>query len=264
MRHMDMHTVKQVSDLAGVTPRTLHHYDEIGLLKPTRVEANGYRYYDERALLRLQQVLFFRELGLELDKIKQIMSKPDFDLVSALQVHRLRLQAKQLHTERLIRTVDATIMHLTGEVKMSEKKIFEGFNEEKQKEYEKQAIDNWGDGVKESIKLWNSYSKDEQQRILADGGRIFEEIAGQMVNGPQSDEVQAGLAKWHQHLRYFYEPTFDILRGLGNTYNENPDFNATFTAIHPDLPAFLQEAMNFYVDKLETEWLERELGILKE
>jgi DNA-binding transcriptional MerR regulator len=259
-----MYTVKQVSELAGVTPRTLHHYDEIGLLKPSRVESNGYRYYDEKALLRLQQILFFRELGFELDKIRQLMARKDFDLISALQSHRYRLQAKQLHTERLIRTVDATIMHLTGDVTMSEKKIFEGFSEEKQKEYEKQAIENWGDGVKQSIKLWNSYGKDEQQRILAESGVIFKEIADTMPQGPESEQTQAGLAKWHQHLRYFYEPTFDMLRGLGDMYNDHPDFNATFTAIDPGLPAFLKQAMNIYVDKLETEWLERELGILKE
>lgn len=155
-------------------------------------------------------------------------------------------------------------MHLMGEVKMSEKKIFEGFSEDKQKEYEKQAIENWGDGVKQSIKLWNSYGEDEQQRILAEGGKIFQEIAQQMLHGPESEQAQAGLAKWHQHLRYFYEPTFDILRGLGDMYSDHPDFNATFAAIDPNLPAFLKKAMNFYVDKLETEWLERELGILKE
>lgn len=94
MTQMGMYTVKQVSQMAGVTPRTLHHYDEIGLLKPTRVEANGYRYYDDKALLRLQQILFFREMDFELTKIKQIMAKPDFDLVSALQTHRYRLQAR--------------------------------------------------------------------------------------------------------------------------------------------------------------------------
>lgn len=258
------YTVKQLADLAGVTARTLHHYDEIGLLRPAELGANGYRYYDEQNVLRLQQILFFRELGLELDKIKAVMDKPDFDLISALQTHRYRLQAKQLHTERLMRTVDATIMHLTGDLKMSEKKMFEGFSEEKQKEYEKQAVENWGDTVKQSLKLWNSYGKDEQDRILAQGGEIFKEIAQLMPHGAKSAEVQAELAKWHQHLRYFYEPTFDILRGLGNSYNEHPDFKATFTAIDPGLPAFLQEAMNHYVDTLETEWLEKELGILKE
>jgi DNA-binding transcriptional MerR regulator len=258
------YTVKQLAEIAGVTTRTLHHYDQIGLLKPAEIAENGYRYYDEQNLLRLQQILFFRELGFELDKIKTVLEQAGFDLISALQTHRVRLQAKQLHLERLVRTVDATILHLTGEVKMSEKKIFEGFSEEKQKEYEKQAIENWGDGAKESIKLWNTYSKEEQQRILSESGQIFQDIAAQMQLGPASPEVQAGLARWHQHLRYFYEPTFDMLRGLGTTYNEHADFRATFAAINPGLPALLQEAMNHYVDKLETEWLERELGILKE
>lgn len=257
------YTVKQLAEIAGVTPRTLHHYDRIGLLKPASVNKNGYRHYNELSMLRLQQILFFRELGFELDKIKAILDQPDFDLVSALQTHRYQLQAKQLHLQRLIRTVDATTMHLLGEVKMSEKKMFEGF-EEKQKDYEKQAIENWGEGAQDSIKLWNSYSKEQQERILAAGGEIYQNIAAQMGHGPHSSEIQASLAQWHQHLRNFYEPSFDILRGLGDTYNEHPDFNATFIAIHPDLPAFLQQAINHYVDTLETEWLERELGILKE
>lgn len=258
------YTVKQVAELAGVTVRTLHHYDQIGLLRPEQVGANGYRYYSEEDLLRLQQILFFRELGLKLERIKAAMNQPGFDLVSALQFHRSRLQAKQLHTQRLIRTVDATIIHLVGDAKMSDEKIFEGFSKEKQKEHERQATENWGDGARESIQLWNSYSQEEQERILAEGGQIFKDIAALMPHGPKSAVVQAELARWHQHLRYFYEPSFDILRGLGNAYNEHLDFNATFTAIHPDLPAFLQEAMNHYVDTLETEWLERELGILKE
>lgn len=258
------YTVKQVAQLAGVTVRTLHHYDKIGLLTPAQVGENGYRYYAEGDLLRLQQILFYRELGLELAHIKRILDQPGLDLVSALQTHRYRLQARQLQLERLIRTVDATIMYLIGDISMNDKKLFEGFSEEKQQEHEQQAIENWGDGAKESIKLWNSYSQEQQARILAEGGEIYQDIAHHMSAGAQSAEVQAGLARWHQHLRNFYEPTFDILRGLGNTYNEHPDFNATFTTIHPDLPAFLQQAVNHYVDTLETEWLERELGILKE
>lgn len=264
--HVDSktYTVKQLADLAGVTPRTLRHYDQIGLLKPAKVSPNGYRHYDEQDVLRLQQILFFRELGFELDKIKAALQQPGFDLLSALQVHRLRLQERQLHTQRLIRTVDATIMHLIGEVLMSEKKLFEGFSEEKQQAHEAQAIENWGDGARETIKLWNSYSREKQAEIMAEGGRIYQEIANHIDTEPASSQVQANLAQWHQHLRNFYEPTFDMLRGLGDMYNEHPDFNATFTAIHPGLPAFLQQAINHYVDTLETEWLQQELGILKE
>lgn len=258
------YTVKQLADIAGVTPRTLHHYDQIGLLKPAKVADNGYRHYAEEDVLRLQQILFFRELGFELEKIKAILQQPGFDLLNALQVHRLRLQERQLLTQRLIRTVDATIMHLIGEVQMDKEKFFEGFSKEKQQAYEEQAIKNWGDGARETIKLWNSYSKEKQAEVMAEGGRIYQDIANQIGTDPSEGQVQASLAQWHQHLRHFYEPTFDMLRGLGDMYNEHPDFNATFTAIHPGLPAFLQQAINHYVDTLETEWLERELGILKE
>jgi DNA-binding transcriptional MerR regulator len=257
------YTVKQLAELADVTPRTLHHYDQIGLLKPAKVGENNYRYYDESSLFRLQQILFYREMGMNLEQIKKMLKGKDFDLVSALQTHRMRLQTEKHRLERLIKTVDASILHLVGEVKMSEKKIFEGFDKQ-QEEYEKQAVENWGEGAKESIKLWNSYSQAEQQRIMAEGGQVYQDIIALMPNGPQSAEVQAALGRWHQHLRHFYEPTFDILRGLGNGYKEHPDFNATFTAMHPDLPAFLREAINHYVDTLETEWLEKELGVLKE
>src|SRR5512138_552953 len=127
-----MFTVKQLSELAGVTPRTLHHYDAIGLLKPSRVGENGYRYYGEEALLRLQQILFFREMDLGLLQIKEIVDSPDFDLVTALRSHRHALQEKVGRLQGLINTVDSTIIHLVGEVDMSKKQLFAGFSEEKQ------------------------------------------------------------------------------------------------------------------------------------
>jgi DNA-binding transcriptional MerR regulator len=260
----NQYTVKQLAELASITPRTLHHYDQIGLLKPASIGENNYRYYNEQSLFRLQQILFYREMDLDLVQIKRILDDKKFDLVSALQTHRVSLQGESERLKKLIQTIDNTILHLVGEMNMSKKKIFEGFSEEKQKEYDKQAIEQWGDGVKESIKLWNSYSEDEKQRIHEEGGAVYTDIVALMDKGPESLEVQAILPRWHQHLRYFYEPSLEVLRGLGNGYNESPDFNATFTAMHPDLPPFLQKAINVYVDKLEMEWLERELGILEE
>src|SRR5678815_5477992 len=101
-----MYTVKQLSDLADITVRTLHHYDEIDLLKPSKVGANGYRYYDDAALLRLQQILFYREIGLELMQIKDILDSPDFDLLSALRSHRAAIQEKTKRLNSLISTID--------------------------------------------------------------------------------------------------------------------------------------------------------------
>src|SRR5438552_2589890 len=131
-----MYTVKQLSDLAGVSVRTLHYYDEIGLLRPSSVGANGYRRYDDAAVLRLQQILFYREMGLELLQIRDILDAPDFDLLAALQAHRAALEAKIGRLQALVGTVDSTIMHLTGEVDVSKKELFKGFSEKKQKQYE--------------------------------------------------------------------------------------------------------------------------------
>ena len=236
----DHYTVKQLSELAGVSVRTLHYYDEIGLLKPPWVGQNNYRYYNEDALLRLQQILFYREMDLDLTQIKDILDGKEFDLVSALQTHRKTLQAKIERLNTLIQTVDATIMHIIGEVNMSKKNIFEGFsegfNEEKQKQYEEEATQLWGEGVRETAKLWNSYGKERQQEILAEGGVIYADIAANMDKGPESEEIQAMLVRWHDHLRHFYEPSIETLGGLGEMYHDHPDFNATFTTIHPDLP----------------------------
>jgi DNA-binding transcriptional MerR regulator len=255
-------TVKQLSALAGVSVRTLHYYDEIGLLKPSSVGENGYRYYDDAAILRLQQILFYREMDMGLLQIKEILDNPDFDLVSALQAHRHTLQEKTWRLQTLIRTVDSTIMHLVGEVTMSKKKLFEGFSEEQQKEYEQEATRRWGDGVKETARLWNSYPEQKKEQIMQEGRAIYEELVAQMSKGPESPDVQQILVRWHQHLRYFYEPSLEVLQGLGNMYHDDPDFNATFTAMHPDLPTFLQKAISYYVDVLETKWLEHELGLL--
>jgi MerR family transcriptional regulator, thiopeptide resistance regulator len=261
---MNIYSVKQMADMAGVSARTLHYYDEKGLLKPSSRGENRYRYYDDDSLLCLQQILFYREMGLGLQQIKEIISNPDFDTMNALQLHRVALQEKIKRLQTLTQTVDTTIMHLIGEVDMSKKKIFEGFSKEKQEQYEKEAVDNWGDNAAQSIKLWNSYSDERKEEIMQEGNDVYEEIVASMDKGANSPEVQALLVRWHEHLRYFYEPTIELLGGLGNMYYEHADFNATFTKIDPALPAFLKESIAVYVDVLETRWLERELGILEE
>jgi DNA-binding transcriptional MerR regulator len=247
-----MYTVKQLADLAGVSRRTLHFYDEKGLLKPSSLGENGYRYYDDKALLQLQQILFYRELGLELQQIKEILDDPNFDTVSALQSHRRSLSEKMDRLQTLIRTVDTTIMHLIGEVVVSKKNIFEGFTEEKQKDYEAEAVARWGEGATQSIQLWNSYSDERKAEILQEGGDIYNEIAANMDKGVDDPDIRALLVRWHEHLRYFYEPTIEVLGGLGEMYYDHPDFNETFTRIHPDLPLFLKKAIALYVDELET------------
>lgn len=259
-----MYTVKKVATMAGVSVRTLHYYDEIGLLKPASVGSNGYRYYDDESLLRLQQILFFREMGLDLAQAREALDAQAFDLIASLQAHRHALREKMKRLDTLIHTVDATILHLVGEIDMSKKALFEGFDEETQARHEEEVVSAWGETAAQSIALWNSYSDERKKEVMLEGANIYQAIAGNMDKGPQSAEVQALLERWHEHLRNFYEPTIEALAGLGQMYEEHPDFNATFTRIDPDLPGFLKQAIAHYVDVLETRWLERELGILED
>jgi MerR family transcriptional regulator, thiopeptide resistance regulator len=261
-----MYTVKQLATLAGVTVRTLHYYDEIGLLKPSSVGDNGYRYYQEGDLFRLQQILFFRELDLGLEQIKHILAAPDFDLVAALQTHRQALEEKIGRMQRLITTVDRTIMHLVGEMRIQTmSNVFEGFDSEQQRQREEEAARRYGaETVAATTARWNSYTPEQQRQIMEEGGRIYRDLADAMPSGVHSERTQAILARWHQHLRAFYEPSFELMAGLGYTYEHDPEFNAFFAAIHPDLPPFIAKAVAVYVDALETAWLERELQILEE
>lgn len=258
-----MYTVKQLSTLAEISVRTLHHYDEIGVLKPTKVGENGYRYYDDAALLRLQQILFYREIGLELGQIKAVLDQPGFDRLAALRSHREVLQEKvgRLHT--LINTVDATIMHLEGKAEMSKRRMFEGFSEEKQKEYEREIRLQYGSSiVTESVRRWADYTQAEKDVIFDEGNQVYTDIVAVLEagKGAQSAEMLDVLERWHDHLRYFYEPTLEILRGLGALYNSHPDFIANFSKLHAELPAFLESAITHYVDVLETAEIERLLA----
>jgi DNA-binding transcriptional MerR regulator/mannose-6-phosphate isomerase-like protein (cupin superfamily) len=121
------YTVKQVAAISGVSVRTLHFYDETGLLKPAHQGTNGYRYYQEPQLLRLQQILFYRELGFELKQIKNVLDRPEFENVSALQAHREVLEENLSRTRALLETIDSTLKHLKGDVEMRSEEMFKGF-----------------------------------------------------------------------------------------------------------------------------------------
>lgn len=247
-----IYTVKQLADLAGVSRRTLHYYDEIGLLKPSEIGDNGYRYYDDDAVLCLQQILFFRELGLSLDEIGTAVDAPDFDILQALNNHRRALVQKARRLDNLIQTIDKTIDHLEGNIKMSTNEFFTGFDEETQKAYEKEAAERWdADEVKATSQRWNNYSAYQKKQIMEEGSVIYTDLLAVMNKGTDSPEVQAIIARWHEHLRYFYEPSIERLRGLGWGYANDPAFAAFYEKMHPDMPQFISEAITIYCDNLE-------------
>jgi MerR family transcriptional regulator, thiopeptide resistance regulator len=244
-----MYTVKQLSQLAGITPRTLHYYDEIGLLTPSRVGDNGYRYYGEEALLRLQQILFYRELDLPLENIKTLMSRRDFDVMGALESHREALRGRIAHLERLIETVDHTIMHLKGKKKMSEKQLFDVFSEEQQAAYEKEALQRYDPAiVKASAKKWKSYTAADKQRIGEEGQAVYAALVAAISHGAAAPQAQAAVERWRRHLDYFWTPNDEQLLGLAEGYHTDARFKANFDKVDPRLAEFICEAVKVYVN----------------
>ncbi len=243
-----MFTVKQLSKMAGVTPRTLHHYDDIGLLKPSQVGDNGYRYYGEEALLKLQQILFYRELGFPLDDIKKIMGRRDFDVLSALETHKESLGRQMERTKRLLVTVDNTIQHIKGEKIMSQKGLFEGFSEEEQEKYAQEAEQLYDpETVRESNRKWKAYSAAKKDAIMAEGKAVYVDMIAAMPKGAPSAEVQSIVERWRKHMDYFWTPNLDQLLELADGYNNDPKFKANFDKMHPKLAEFMREAVKVYV-----------------
>jgi MerR family transcriptional regulator, thiopeptide resistance regulator len=248
-----MYTVKQLSTLAGVTPRTLHHYDQIGLLKPESVGDNGYRYYGEKSMLRLQQILFYRELDLPLDEIKKIMERRDFDVLSALENHRLELRKRIGRLENLIETVDKTILHMKGENTMSPKGLFEGFSEEEQERYAKEAENLYDpEIVRESNRKWKGYSVEKKQAIMAEGKQVYLDMIAIMPKGANSLEAQAIVERWRKHMDYFWTPELEQLSALATGYVDDPQFRANFDKMHPQLAEFMRDAVRVYVEGLKS------------
>jgi DNA-binding transcriptional MerR regulator len=243
-----MYTVKQLSTLAGISVRTLHYYDEIGLLNPSTLGENGYRYYGDAALLRLQQIMFYRELDLSLGEIKQIIASPDFDVLQALQAHKQALGKRVERLIRLISTVDNTINHLKGMKEMSNNSLFKGFTEEEEKKYTAEAEKMYDPViVQASVKKWKSYSKEDKQRIGEEGDAAYRAIVAAIPLGAASPQAQAGVELWRKHMDYFWTPSPDQLLGLAEIYNTDPRFKANFDKIDPRLAEFMREAVRVYV-----------------
>ena len=210
-----MKTVKEVSKLTGVSVRTLHHYDAIGLLKPTRVTEAGYRLYDDTALRRLQAILLFRELQFPLKEIAEILDSPDFDPMDALQEQLKLLEMQRQHLDNLIS--HARNIQKTGVIDMN----FKPFDKHEMDEYAAQAKAKWGktDAYKEFEQKTNGQSR-EQQKSTGDGLMdIFVEFGAVRHLSPASDEAQALVKKLQSYItEHYYTCTTQILRGLGQMY----------------------------------------------
>jgi MerR family transcriptional regulator, multidrug-efflux activator len=250
------YTVKAVADLAGVSVRTLHHYDQIGVLKPASVSASGYRLYTEPDLERLQQILFFRELGFSLREIKAIIDSPSFDRKQAMIAHKEILLEKKQRLERLIESVDLTINAMERGTPMDKGAMFEGFDdakiEEYKEKYREEAEAKYAkEIVDESYRRVANYTTEDWNAIGAESHEINQILASLMDRDPADAEVQEQVGRWFRVINgNFYHCTPEIFRGLGDLYVEDSRFTAHYDEVRPGLAAFMRSAMHVYADRL--------------
>lgn len=244
---MKMH-IKEFSKLAGVSVRTLHYYDEIGLLKPCSVdEQNGYRFYDETSLLRMQEILFYRELDFPLKDISAILSSPDYDKQTALKEQKHLLTLKKERLERLISALDSA---MKGEkITM---KAFDNSEFEVQRElYAKEAKEKWGvtAAYKESAEKTKGYTKEKWNDVNSGMDSIMSEFAECKKSGfaPDSKEAQTLVKKWQDFItENCYTCTKEILSGLGEMYVADERFKANIDRHGDGTAEFMRAAIKTY------------------
>jgi len=241
----------QLARMSGVTSRTLRHYDEIGLLPPARVGGNGLRYYEQGQLLRLQQILLLRELGLGLDVIARIVNDGG-SRVEHLRRHHRWLAAERDRLDLLADTVARTIEELEAGEDVSTEQLFDGFDAQRQARYEQELTERYGERVaphieesKQRMAGWTTGKSARVQQEWAGFVRRLVELieAGAPVEDPR---VQAVVADHYRWVTNFWTPDRDSYPGLGQLYADAPDFRAQFDAQHPRLAEFLRDAMAVY------------------
>ncbi|MEH7401409.1 MULTISPECIES: MerR family transcriptional regulator [Bacillaceae] len=247
------YTVQKLGLLAGISTRTLRYYDEIGILKPARINSSGYRIYGQAEVDRLQQILFYRELGMNLENIKEIITSPDFNSAKALTEHREQLLDKRKQLDLLITNVEKSIALTEGRITMSNKEKFEGFKkdmiEENEKKYGKEAREKYGDEAvnKANQKVMNMTEEDHKEVT-----RLAEELAKTLAEafktGDPSSEIAQKAADLHKHWLTFYWSKYskEAHAGLAQMYVDDERFKAHYDKEQPGIAEFLRDAIHIY------------------
>ncbi len=243
------HTVGTVAGLAGVTVRTLHHYDEIGLLSPSDRSPSGYRRYDDRDLQRLQQILYYRELGFSLEEIATILAEPTSDAMAHLRRQHELLTGRIRRLREMVTAIEFAMEAQKMGIALSPEERFEVFGDVDPDDYAEEVEQRWGDtfAYRESQRRTSRYTKEDWQRIKAeseDWNRRFVEVMrlGLPAESPEAKE----LAEEHrQHIsRWFYECSYEVHTGLADMYLADERFTATYENIHPGMARYLHDAIH--------------------
>lgn len=237
--------VKELAGLVGISVRTLHYYDEIGLLSPEETTDSGYRLYSNENLEMLQQILFFRELDMPLKEIKQMISSTSFDKQEALRQHQKMLLEKRSQLDKLINTVDKSIKHMKGEIQMTDKEKFEGFDFS-QNPYEEEARERWGDKAVDESKAKVAGMSKDAQKIVSD---IYIKLASIRNASPESEVAQKAIKEWYDCLNNnfgTYSP--EAFKGLGQMYVDDQRFTKNIDQYGDGLAKFMCNAMGHFAD----------------
>ena len=250
------YTVGRVAALSGVTIRTLHHYDEIGLLSPGGRSPAGYRIYEESDIERLQRILFYRELGFDLKEISNIVDDPDTDATGHLRRQRRLLTERIGRLRAMVDAIDYEMEARTMDIRLTPEERLDVFGEFRPEDHAEEAEQRWGEteAYKESQRRVSRYTKEDWQRLKAEGEEVQNRLAAAFEAGlaPDSEEATAAVEAHREHIsRWFYECTYEIHRGLTEMYVSDERFRSHYDTQTPGLAAYIREAALANADRAE-------------
>ena len=247
------YTVQKLGRIAGISPRTLRYYDEIGLLKPKRINSSGYRIYGEAEVNRLQQILFYRELGVSLDSIKNIVTAPSFDGAKALREHYEKLLQKREQLNQLILNVEKTISMSEGRITMSDKEKFQGFKQnlldENEKKYGKEIREKYGENtIAKSNEKFMNMTEEQYNEVTKLAETIIEKLNQAMKTNDPASELAMEVADLHKKWLCCYWDTYskEAHAGLAQMYVDDERFTAYYDKEQPGAAKFLRDAIFIY------------------
>jgi DNA-binding transcriptional MerR regulator len=245
------YSVKQLSKLAGVSVRTLHLYDKLGLLKPLVRTDAGYRLYGEQELLRLQQVLFYKELDLPLKEICRVLDDPDFDLITALKNHKQALKLRKDRIGTLLVTIDKTIVKLKTKKMTNLEELYDGLSKEQAQAYHDEAVEKWGEEcvTRGENALWNM-KKNELEALKKEQKQNNEKLLSLVNEDPKSKVVQDEIAKHYAIIGRFWgtTPKKDHYKGLVGLYLADERFTIINGQARPEYGPFMKLAIDYFVE----------------
>jgi len=248
-----MYTIKEIADLSNVSTRTLRYYDQIGLLKPSNYLESGYRVYDSAAVDKLQQILFYKSLGLDLKAIKSVLDDDRFDEKCALKSHHQKLTLELERIQKLIKTVEKTLLHLEGEIIMTDQEKFEGhkkaYIDENEKKYGQQAREKFGSSVDASVQKLSEMDEKEfnsLDKLTKSMNLKFKEAKQQgSIDTNLAKEAASMHVKWIKSYWNTYSKAAHI--ALVEMYVSDERFNAYYENIEPGLAQFVCETVKNYL-----------------